>query len=54
MAAVFRKSFGDVSLAVDDHDVHKESGGGEDVPVLAEQRHVSVSCVWAQRDEVVN
>lgn len=42
-------SVGDVSLGIDDHEVHKESGRGEAVSVLTEQRHMSVSCVGAQR-----
>lgn len=39
---------GDVLLGIEDHDVYKESSWGENVPVLIEQRHMSVSCVGAQ------
>lgn len=35
----------DVLLGIDGHDVYEESSGGEEVSVLIEQRHMSVSCV---------
>lgn len=48
MEVLVNMPVGDFLLSTNDHDMYKESSWGENVSVLIEQRHMSVSCVGAQ------